>query len=781
MRKTFLLGILGLLSIHAIANRYVDTSEDNWTYGSMYQWRIYTAFSDITNAAVMKDRVYALSLNSLYSVDKLTQERSYHNRLTGLNGSLVVNMAYNPTLDALLLCYQNGQIDIIDSDGDVHNVPDLYLKQMNASKVVNHIHMNKHTAYLAMSFGIIEFDMKKQNFKGTYYLGDQSTEVTIESITTKGDSIYAISSRSLYTASLTSNLMDYASWTIQQLPSGTNAKDLCVHEGQLYMLRDSVIYVRKDSYWKVHETPFVVSKLCQTDDELYIIPQGELGIAEMGSDSLILQELGTFYDIKKDGSSYWFCTNPYGLHSTKLNRSFYPHGPVDRNAYRMRCYGDRLYVVPGGRWADRYKRPGNIMYLEDDLWTNISAHKLKNSDGFSPQDLMNVAQDPRDEHHYFVTSYGAGLLEMRDKELQETYTPANSPLNTVDPNKPHLYTRTDGAIFDDQEYLWVLNPTGTNVHVIDYAFWSTRDSKYWTSYNLFYNGKHIPLDTPGEIMIDNRNSQWKWIPICRHDYAGLILIEDNGTPAIPNDDRVTHRQIWYDQNGNQIEPNEIHALAQDLDGVLWVGTDEGLFIIPSTVDFATSDRCERIIIPRNDGTNLADYLFDNERINAIAVDGANRKWIGTENAGVFLLSADGLETIAHFTEENSPLPSNSILSITIQETTGEVFIGTNNGLMSYMSDAVPFQEDFTNIYAYPNPVHPTYKGYVVIKGLMEDTEVRILDASGNLIKILTGMGGEVVWDMTNTQGERVASGVYTILCNSLTQQKIGQTKVLIMN
>lgn len=780
MRKTFLLGILGLLSIHAIANRYVDTSEDNWTYGSVYQWRIYTAFSDVTNAAVMKDRVYALSLNSLYSVDKLTQERSYHNRLTGLNGSLVVNMAYNPTLDALLLCYQNGQIDIIDSDGDVHNVPDLYLKQMNASKVVNHIHMNKHTAYLAMSFGIIEFDMKKQNFKGTYYLGDQSTEVTIESITTKGDSIYAISSRSLYTASLTSNLMDYASWTIQQLPSGTNAKDLCVHEGQLYMLRDSVIYVRKDFYWKVHETPFVVSKLCQTDDELYIIPQGEYGIAEMGSDSLILQEKGTFYDIKKDGSSYWFCTNPYGLHSTKLNRSFYPHGPGDRNAYRMRCYGDRLYVVPGGRWADGYKRPGNIMYLEDDLWTNIYARKLKNSDGFIPYDLMNVAQDPRDEHHYFVTSYGAGLLEMRDKELQETYTPANSPLASADPNKPHLYTRTDGAIFDDQEYLWVLNPTGTNVHVIDYAFWSTRDSKYWTSYNLFYNGEQVPLHTPGEIMIDNRNPQWKWIPLCRYN-AGLILIKDNGTPAIPNDDHVTYRHTWYDQNGAQIKTNEIHALAQDLDGVLWVGTDEGLFIIPSTVDFATSDRCERIIIPRNDGTNLADYLFDNERINAIAVDGANRKWIGTENAGVFLLSADGLETIAHFTEENSPLPSNSILSITIQETTGEVFIGTNNGLMSYMSDAVPFQEDFTNIYAYPNPVHPTYKGYVVIKGLMEDTEVRILDASGNLIKILTGMGGEVVWDMTNTQGERVASGVYTILCNSLTQQKIGQTKVLIMN
>jgi hypothetical protein len=222
-------------------------------------------------------------------------------------------------------------------------------------------------------------------------------------------------------------------------------------------------------------------------------------------------------------------------------------------------------------------------------------------------------------------------------------------------------------------------------------------------------------------------------------------------------------------------------MAQDLDGTLWIGTDEGIFLIPSTVDFASSDRCERVIIGRNDGTQLGDYLLENEKIQSIVVDGANRKWIGTATSGVFLLSEDGQETIEHFTTENSPLLSNTILSIAIQKSTGEVFIGTGDGLMSYMSDAVPAEEDFSQIYAYPNPVHPNYRGYVVIKGLMDDTEVRIVDASGNLLKTLEGLGGEVVWDMTNAMGARVASGVYTAICNTKDGAAYGTTKILVIN
>lgn len=781
MRKILFAGLLTLLAVNVLANTYIDTSEDNWTYGRMHQWRVHTAISNISRVVAMKESVYALSNHSLLSVDKLSQEISYHNRLTGLNGASIDQMEYNATTDALLVSYQNGQLDIIDAEGDIHNVPDLYLKQMSYAKVVNHIYMHEQKAYLSMTFGIIVLDMQKREIQDTYFLGGEGMAVNVKSTTILGDSIYALSSNSLYVAPMQSNLMDYASWQASPLPTGTDAKDLCVYDDHLYMVRDSTLWVNSDSKWQVCKTSFFVEGICPTDNELFILPKDMKGVSLLGTDSLIWQELNSFiYDVEQDGNDYWLATSTMGMYSTQLGRSFYPEGPANNTAFRMRAYGDRLYVVPGGRWATENYRSGSIMIFEDDRWTNISSYMLNQSFGLRPHDLMNVAQDPNDKEHYFVTSYGNGVLEMNGKEGVALYTPDNSPLRSVVPNLPQRYTRTDGAIFDDQGYLWVLNTgaaDGTkNVHVID----TKGESMKWHSFNLAYNGATVVLHTPGEIMIDNRNPQWKWIPLCRYN-PGLILLDDRGTPTNHADDQVTYRTTWYDQNGVQIMPKEIHSLAQGLDGVIWVGTNEGLFLIPPSVDFATSDRCERVIIPRNDGTQLADYLLDKEKITSIVVDGANRKWIGTANAGVFLLSEDGLETIEHFTAENSPLLSNTILSIAILETTGEVFIGTGEGLMSYMSDALPAEDDFTHIYAYPNPVHPNYKGEVVIKGLMADTQVRILDANGNLVKVLTGLGGEVIWDATNTAGERVASGIYTAICNTADGKAHGHVKVMIMN
>ena len=287
--------------------------------------------------------------------------------------------------------------------------------------------------------------------------------------------------------------------------------------------------------------------------------------------------------------------------------------------------------------------------------------------------------------------------------------------------------------------------------------------------------------------MDRRNTQWKWISIARVN-VGLVLLQDNGTPTNPKDDKVTFRNEWIDQNSRSIAPENIYSIAQDHDNTLWVGTNSGIFTIPSTIDFAVSNQCERIVIPRNDGSGLGDYLLDGEQINCIAIDGANRKWIGTASSGVFLIqittSENGgkdIEIVAHFTSENSLMPSDNVLSIAINEQSGEVFIGTAAGLVSYMSDAVEPEESYNNLYAYPNPVHPTYQGYITIKGLMADTNVRILDASGNLVKLLKGQGGEVVWDASNQQGQRVSSGVYTVICNTTDGQSYGSVKILIMN
>ena len=776
MKKLLLLHFFILATSNLFANKHIDTSEENWTYGNMHLWRAHSAYSIIDEVAVMKEKVFALSNHSLFAVDKQSEELSYYSRLTGLNGAVISTIGYNPALNLLLVCYENGQIDVINAKDEIENIPDLYLKQANFSKIVNSIYMYENTAYLAMDFGILVLDMKKREIKDTYIIGKDASEVNIKDITILGDSIYAVSPQLLYSAALSDPLSDYAYWQTQSLPNGQEATALSAHKQQLYIIRDAVLWSRNGGQWHKHSTTFAAKDLCQTNQELFILPKDKDGVAIVGTDlSLQWQEMGIISDIQSDGNSLWFALDKYGLMRGSDRQTFLPDGPINNTAYRMRFFGDRLYIVPGGRWATQNKTPAEIMFYENDSWVNISHSQINEACNATILDLMNVAQDPKDKDHYFVTSFGSGLLEMYRDEVIKLYTPSNSSLTSAVDKHPELYTRTDGAMFDNQGYLWVLNTSATNnIHIID------ANGNTIAKYNLSSDGVRVPLYTPGEILVDHRNPTWKWIPLCRYN-TGLILLQDNGTPTDPMDDKVTYHTEWYDQNGKQVLPESIFSLAQDRDNTMWVGTNKGLFLIPATIDFTTSNRCERVIIGRNDGTQLGDYLLENEQINSIVVDGGNRKWIGTASSGVFLLSPNGEETIEHFTSENSPLPSNNVLSIAIQESTGEVFFGTGQGLVSYMSDAIEPATDFNEIYAYPNPVHPNYKGLITIRGLMANTQVRIVDANGNLVTNIPSNGGEAIWDMTNAQGDRVATGIYTILCNTADGSGHGTTKILIMN
>ena len=284
------------------------------------------------------------------------------------------------------------------------------------------------------------------------------------------------------------------------------------------------------------------------------------------------------------------------------------------------------------------------------------------------------------------------------------------------------------------------------------------------------------------MFIDRRNSNWKWIPYVRFN-PGLILYDDNHTPFYQGDDNTWFTNSFVDQDGKTITPASVYAVVQDLDNDLWVAADEGLFIIPAKVDFRTSNSCMRVKIPRNDGTNLADYLLGTERINAIAVDGANRKWMGTESSGLYLLSEDGTETLEHFTIDNSPLPSNQILSVAIDPRSGRVFVGTGAGLISYQGDATEAEDSFSqeSLYAYPNPVRPDYQGVITIAGLMEETVVKIVDNGGNLVCQTRSNGGLAVWDGKNGNGQRVASGVYTAFCNAPDGKNHAVVKILVIH
>ena len=278
----------------------------------------------------------------------------------------------------------------------------------------------------------------------------------------------------------------------------------------------------------------------------------------------------------------------------------------------------------------------------------------------------------------------------------------------------------------------------------------------------------------GDIIVTSSGKKWVILP----RGGGLFILDDKDTPDIFTDD--VYKQILIKDNENKVI-SLVYSIAEDLDGNIWIGTDQGPFIYYNPENIFSNDlTAYRIKIPRNDGTGLADYVLGTEIITAIAVDGANRKWIGTYSSGVFLLSADGTTRLKNFNEQNSPLLSNSIVSLSVDNKSGEVWFGTAKGIQSVRGEATVGEEKFSKVYSFPNPVRGDFDGNVTITGLMRDTEIRITDISGNLVFETVSDGGQATWNLKTYNGKRVTTGVYLIFCASSDGSKSIVSKMLVL-
>jgi len=757
---------------------------------TMYHWKSHVAYGTISCVADAGDKVYGLAGGSLVVIDKKTEEIIGYAKQDGLNGSDIAQIAYDSSSKTLIIAYSDGLIDLMHN-GTFIAMTDLQQKSMTISKQTNKIVVNNGQAYFCMPFGILLVDVANRLIKDTYYIGVQGSDVNVMDLAISQDSIFAISSNALYSIGKNDNLMDYTYWHCsEQTASDSVYRAIAVWEDDLYLVANTNLFKRQNNKWK-KQAGIASEGLRISDNRLFILTQKE-GIYSLKTDGTIQTEASSYYalDIAANGTTYWLGTASEGIvkQTPSSTQSYVVSGPLVNIPYRLKIAGSRLYMVIGQRWADENpKRDAYVMIydIEKETWYNIAGEDVDKQTGYHIFDLMNVAVDPQDAEHFYVTSYGTGVLEFQGLQLVNRYTYGNSPLETAAPGTyEQNYVRTDGAIFDAEGNLWFLNPGGENlVHVASPAqLASSRQSGTgsWFKMPLNYaSGVYTPIYTPDPLIIDNKNSHWKWIPSVRVS-TGLALLDDKGTPQYAGDDEAYFRNTFTDQDGKEVKPTYIYALAQDKEGTLWLAPENGVITIPSSIDFKTSNRCERIKIARNDGTGLADYLLETEQINAIAVDGANRKWFGTQSSGVYLISADGEQTIEHFTVDNSPLLSNTISSLAIDPKTGRVFIGSDKGLMSYQGDAAMPFDDYSSAYAYPNPVYPDYEGVITITGLMDETSVHITDQAGNLVCQTRSNGGTAIWDGKTADGQKVSSGVYNVFCNESNNQHT-LVKILILH
>lgn len=469
----------------------------------------------------------------------------------------------------------------------------------------------------------------------------------------------------------------------------------------------------------------------------------------------------------------------------KLVSKIVPDSPLRNYAYKLRFVNDRL-LVAGGNWyypESSYK--GTAMIYEDGKWKAFEEKDALNSISSNCfRNITDVIQDPNDANHHFLSSKYGGLYEFKNMKLYKHHNLENSPLKTILPNDkyPYLYLRMAGLEYDKDGNLWMLSSAvDTIVHIL------TKDGK-WIGYknkNIEYYATvdKTVIDSKGYVWINSRRTTNPSSVNNVSSQAGLLIIDTNGTINTQKDDKEVFISKFNNQDGNPIAPNVWWCATEDVDGNVWMGNDQGLFVSYDTDKLLSgTNTLTQIKIARNDGTNLADYLLSGVEIKCITVDGGNRKWIGTADNGVYLISADGQEIIEHFTKDNSPLISDNINDIAINGKTGEVFFATYMGLCSYMGNATDPSDsmDDSTLKVYPNPVRPEYNGDVKVTGLMYNSDVRVVSAAGKLVYTGKSEGGMFTWNCCNNAGKKCGSGIFYVLCTDENGKEGACAKILIV-
>lgn len=765
---------------------------------SVGEWNSYLAYYTTTKIAEGNPHVYAVADGSLYSYNKEDNNITHYSRLTGLSDNDISHICFNSDVNTLLIIYSNGNIDLLSEKG-IYNLSYLLDNSSINNKTINNIYMYKEFAYLSTDFGIIVLNMDKKEIKDTYKLNKK-----IYSVALNNNYIYASTSKDLIYASLDSNLLDYNVWTTYPLSSSEFATDsisqICFFQNNLCLFANQNDKSKKGIYYQ--QPDGTIRSLLKNENIRYMICQNNKLMLYTNSQLYIYSSLsnsdrdvvnvGTINYVSslKDPNTFWVASGSDGIKGIQKKNGKYEvilektnndtEYPKRNYNYFMTTNGDKLYVIGGGRWTNRNLIPGTLMIYDNKKWFNLNETEINMETGNLPnigvptpvRDYTGITIDPNDQTHYYVSSYGEGVLEFKDNKFQQIFNHKNSTLATIYPRDnpqdqiQYIYVRIGGVTFDKVGNLWI-----TNCGVKDVLHVLKTDGS-WKSF-YFDNFANIPLADKITITSDNR----KWINVPYSTGAGIFIFDDGGTVDDTNDDQFRFIQTFNDTNGT-IDVSGYFCVTEDKNGQIWIGTSRGPLIGTNSKDINKISATRIIRINEENGEPY--YFLDGEQINAIAVDGGNRKWIATQNSGVFLVSEDGMETISNFTTANSPLPSNQVNSLTINQLTGEVFIGTEKGLVSYMGEATEGSEDYSNVYAYPNPVRPEYNDRVTIVGLMNDSNVKITDIKGNIIYQGKSAGGTFTWDCRKRGGGRVATGIYLVLSATPEAKESVVTKIMVV-
>lgn len=730
-------------------------------------WRYHFAATPPKQLAIWGQEIYAAREADLLCYNTADNSLTTLSKRNGLSGGEIGAVAYHAAGNCLVIGYRDGNIDLYYGN-HVFNMSDIKDKTIAGGndKAIYRVHTQGPYAYLACGFGIVIVDVMKREFKETYFIGPLNGSLRVNEVNCDDRYIWAATGQGLRFADKNAvNLNDYAAWTVDVFWGEKREVKQAVKVGETWWVleegvdgaADKVYRGRLGGEWVMEDTTEVKEVSCLRAGSTYVARGTYRPTARQWSVDLLAETGELLYraaiDRGYDGSipydavldarhnlwavGTWASIMRFDQADGRM-QTFYYWGPAFNAAMNFTGKGDRIYVASGGYDAAFVPiyREGSVSVFDGRDWRFMNASNIEGYGRFSAN--VQVLEDPFEAGHYYWASASDGLLEIRAGKVVNRFTDTNSPLQAYGGA-----VRVYGIALDAEGDVWMTNP-GSATALLEYR----RDGT-WRTYDIseFTTGVRV-----GAVMVD----YWQhiWVIDNRED---VYVFEADGE---------TIKGLQIDENnGSSVTTSRVTCMLEDENGHVWLGTERGVKLIDRHAEVFdnpnghySSVACKNIMVPSGD---YIIELLRNEAVRAMVHDGANRKWIGTESDGVFLVSADGTQEVAHYTVENSDLLSNQIEAIGILPYTGEVFMSTPVGICSYMGTG-SFRDEGAAVLAFPNPVPPGFDGYISVRNLPSDAEVKITDAAGHLIYEGRATGSQLSWNGFNMQGKRPQSGVLLV-------------------
>ena len=736
-------------------------------------WREHLSYQQAIQV-VKGNKLYCASQNAIFSVDA-SEGITRFSKITGLNDIGVKYIDWDATTQQLVIGYNNTNVDVI-KNGIVKNIGDIKRSSIAGNKSINQIYCANGFAYLSTGLGVIVADLNKYEIKDTWFIGNNGAQINVNAFTSDGSFFYAATTEGLKKAATTSaTIANYNNWQLMNgiggLSLGSVQQVLVLNKNIVIQKNDSLL-IQKNGQWSLLYADVIwpIVNTNSSGNYLQISQRKSNGAARVlviDENSNIIQTISKPGVVSypknalKEGSNTWVA-DLYGGLSLFNNtmEQYIPNGPQGTASGDMVFSQADLYAAAGSinnAWNYQYNRDGFFKYANEN-WTTTSYYNSPLLD--SVFDFITLAIDPTNQS-IWAGSYGGGLVNQLGNNMR-IYKQKNSTLQPA-LGDPTSY-RVSGLSFDQDNNLWISNyGAAKNLQV------RLKDST-WAAFSIPFAHTENAVS---QIVVDDANQLWIVSP-----KGNGVFCYNHGNNILATTDDKWKNYLAGSGNGN-LPSNTVLCLAKDKNGFIWIGTDNGIGIIQCAGEAFSGSSCEALL-PVVQQDRFAGLLFHNEIVQCIAVDGANRKWVGTKN-GVWLISPDGDKIIYQFTENNCPLLGNDVKRIAINPVNGEVFFATNNGICSFRSTATEPSESNNHILVFPNPVLPNYNGTIAIRGLSNNALVKIAELGGQLVFQTRALGGQAIWDGKNYLGNKVASGVYLVLVRDELGQEKMMTKLVILS